>query len=107
MTELFAVDVRTVNEHLKNIFKDGELNEDSVTRNFRTTAADGKNYDTKFYVLDAILAVGYRVNSSEATQFRIWATNTLKEFITYNKSHFSQLRSGFYFSIIILLLNVS
>jgi len=82
MAELFAVDVRTVNEHLKNIFKTGELREDSVIRNFRTTAADGKTYDTKFYMLDAILAVGYRVNSREATQFRIWATNTLKEFIT-------------------------
>ncbi len=82
MAELFGVDVRTVNEHLKNIFKTGELKEDSVIRNFRTTAADGKGYNTKFYILDAILAVGYRVNSSEATQFRIWATNTLKEFIT-------------------------
>jgi len=82
MAELFAVDVRTVNEHLKNIFKTGELSEDSVIRNFRIAAADGKNYDTKFYILDAILAVGYRVNSSEATQFRIWATKTLKEFIT-------------------------
>ena len=51
---LFDVDVRTVNEHLKNIFKDGELTEDSVIRNFRTTAADGKNYNTKFYMLDAI-----------------------------------------------------
>lgn len=82
MAELFGVDVRTVNEHLKNIFKTGELNEDSVIRNFRTTAADGKSYDTKFYILEATLAVGYRVNSSEATQFRIWATETLKEFIT-------------------------
>lgn len=82
MAELFGVNVRTVNEHLKNIFKAVELNEVSVIRNFRTTAADGKTYDTKFYMLDAILAVGYRVNSIEATQFRIWATNTLKEFIT-------------------------
>lgn len=82
MAELFDVDVRTVNEHLKNIFKSGELAEDSVIRNFRTTAADGKSYDTKFYMLDVILAVGYRVNSREAMQFRIWATQTLKEFIT-------------------------
>ncbi len=82
MAELFGVDLRTVNEHLKNIFKTGELNEDSVIRNFRITAADGKTYNTKFYMLDAILAVGYRVNSNEATQFRIWATKTLKEFIT-------------------------
>ena len=82
MANLFGVDVRTVNEHLKNIFKTSELLENSVIRNFRTTAADGKSYDTKFYMLDAILAVGYRVNSNEATQFRIWATKTLKEFIT-------------------------
>lgn len=82
MAELFDVDVRTVNEHLKNIFKSGELAETLVIRNFRTTAADGKSYDTKFYMLDAILAVGYRVNSQEAMQFRIWATQTLKEFIT-------------------------
>ena len=65
MAELFGVDVRTVNEHLKNIFKTGELKEGSVIRKFRITAADGKNYHTKFYMLDAILAVGYRVNSSE------------------------------------------
>jgi len=82
MAELFGVDVRTVNEHLKNIFTNGELQEDSVIRNFRITAADGKNYDTKFYMLDVILAVGYRVNSSEAILFRVWATKTLKEFIT-------------------------
>jgi len=82
MAALFGVDVRTINEHLKNIFKTGELSDDSVIRNFRIAAADGKFYDTKFYMLDAILAVGYRVNSVEATQFRIWATKTLKEFIT-------------------------
>lgn len=82
MADLFGVDVRTVNEHLKNIFKTGELLKESVIRKFRITATDGKNYNTNFYLLDAILAVGYRVNSSEATQFRIWATNTLKEFIT-------------------------
>jgi hypothetical protein len=82
MAELFGVDVRTVNEHLKNIFDTRELDENSVIRKFRITAADGKNYNTNFYKLDAILAVGYRVNSNEATQFRIWATKTLKEFIT-------------------------
>jgi hypothetical protein len=82
MADLFGVDVRTVNEHLKNIFKTGELNEGSVIRKFRITAADGKNYDTKFYMLDAILSVGYRVNSNEATQFRILATKTLKAILT-------------------------
>ncbi len=81
IAELFNVDVRTINEHLKNIFKTNELDENSVIRKIRTTAGDGKNYNTNFYNLDAVIAVGYRVNSLEATQFRIWATNTLKEFI--------------------------
>jgi hypothetical protein len=81
MAELFNVTVPTVNEHLQNIFNTKELEKDSVIRNFRITAADGKNYDTQFYNLDSIIAVGYRVNSIEATRFRIWATKTLREFI--------------------------
>ena len=81
MAELFDVDKRTISEHLQNIFNSKELDEDSVIRNFRTTASDGKNYDTNFYNLDAIIAVGYRVNSKQATQFRIWATKILKEYI--------------------------
>lgn len=81
MAELFGVEVNTINYHLKEIFKSGELAEDSVIRIFRITASDGKNYNTQFYNLDAIIAVGYRVNSYQATQFRIWATKTLKEFI--------------------------
>ena len=81
MGDFFGVTVPTVNEHLRSIFATGELAEDSVIRNFRITAADGKSYDTKHYALDAIIAVGYRVNSKQATQFRIWATNTLKEFV--------------------------
>ena len=81
MAELFNVDVRTISEHLQNVFKTSELDSDSVIRNFRITANDGKNYNTQFYNLDAIIAVGYRVNSIEATRFRIWATKTLKEFI--------------------------
>ncbi|KKT76821.1 MAG: hypothetical protein UW70_C0012G0010 [Candidatus Peregrinibacteria bacterium GW2011_GWA2_44_7] len=81
MAELFEVDVRTVNEHLQNIFKSDELNEDSVIRKFRITAADGKMYDTMHYNLDVIIALGYRVNSRRATQFRIWATQRLKEYI--------------------------
>ena len=81
MGALFAVDVRTVNEHLQNIFKSGELDESSVIRKFRITASDGKQYMTNFYNLDAIIAIGYRVNSYQATQFRIWATKTLREFI--------------------------
>ncbi|VAW35016.1 Putative DNA-binding protein in cluster with Type I restriction-modification system [hydrothermal vent metagenome] len=81
MAEMFAVDVRTISEHLQNIFKSGELVEKSVVRIFRITAADGKKYLTNFYNLDAIISVGYRVNSHQATQFRIWATQTLREFI--------------------------
>ncbi len=77
---LFEVDVRTINEHLKNIFKTHELNENSVIRKFRITAADGKNYNTQFYNLDAIIAIGYRVNSERAMQFRQWATNILRDF---------------------------
>jgi hypothetical protein len=81
MGDLFGVDVRTVSEHLTNIFAIKELDESSVIRNFRITANDGKKYLTKFYNLDAIIAVGYRVNSIEATRFRIWSTKTLREFI--------------------------
>jgi len=80
MAELFDVDVRTVSEHLKNIFSSGELPEDSVIRNFRITASDGKSYNTQFYNLDAIISVGYRVNSKRATQFRQWATRVLSDF---------------------------
>jgi len=80
MAQLFDVDIRTVNEHLKNIFKSGELQEDSVIRKFRITAADGKKYNTNFYNLDVIISVGYRVNSVRATQFRQWATQVLREF---------------------------
>lgn len=80
MAELFAVDVRTVSEHLINIFQSSELLEDSVIRKFRNTASDGKSYLTQFYNLDAIISVGYRVNSVRATQFRQWATQVLREF---------------------------
>ena len=82
MAEIFAVDVRTVSEHLKNIFVTAELGEsNSVVRNFRITAFDGKTYSTRFYSLDAIISVGYRVNSLQATQFRRWATGVLREFL--------------------------
>ena len=80
MAELFAVDVRTVNEHLKNVFSSGELSDEAVIRKFRITAADGKSYLTQFYNLDAIISVGYRVNSVRAPQFRQWATGVLREF---------------------------
>jgi hypothetical protein len=81
MAQLFAVAVPAISKHLKNIFDSGELQQDSVISILETTAADGKNYKTTFYKLEAILAVGYRVNSAQATQFRIWATKTLQEFI--------------------------
>ena len=81
LAELFGVGVPAVNKHLKSIFESGELVEESVISVLETTAADGKTYKTRFYNLDAIIAVGYRVNSYQATQFRIWATKTLREFI--------------------------
>jgi hypothetical protein len=80
MAVLFGVDVRTISEHLRNLFDSGEAREDSVIRKFRTTAADGKNYDTQFYNLDAIIAVGFRVNSARAIQFRQWATGVLRDY---------------------------
>lgn len=81
LAELFGVEVQTINYHLKEIFKSSELAEDSVIRKIRITATDGKAYLTNFYNLDAIIAVGYRVNSYQATQFRIWATETLREYL--------------------------
>ena len=81
MAEIFGVSVKTVSEHLQNIFKSSELEESTVIRNFRITALDDKNYDTNFYNLDAIISVGYRVNSLQATQFRKWATGVLREFL--------------------------
>lgn len=80
MGELYGVNVRTVNEHLKNIFADNELEQMAVIRNFRITAADGKNYNTQHYNLSATIAVGYKVNSERAVQFRKWATGIIKEF---------------------------
>lgn len=81
MAELFSCSTDNISLHLKNIFKEEELIPESVTEEYSATAADGKKYKTKFYNLDAIISVGYRVNSSQATQFRIWATKTLKEYI--------------------------
>lgn len=81
IAELFDTSKQNISYHLNNIFKDNELQENSVVKEFLTTANDGKNYNTNFYNLDAIISVGYRVNSIQATQFRIWATQTLKEYI--------------------------
>jgi hypothetical protein len=81
MGELFQKDVRTINEHILNIIAEGELTEDSVIRKFRITAADGKSYDVAHYNLDVIISVGYRVKSHRGTQFRIWATQRLREYL--------------------------
>jgi len=81
MSELFGVNIPAISKHLSNIFEETELIENSVVSILEITASDSKNYKTKFYNLDAIIAVGYRVNSAKATQFRIWATQTLKEYI--------------------------
>jgi hypothetical protein len=80
MGSLYDVNVRTVNEHLKKIFADNELEENSVIRKFRITATDGKNYNTQHYNLSAIIAVGYKVNSERAVQFRKWASGIIKEY---------------------------
>ncbi|MDR3057817.1 MAG: virulence RhuM family protein [Prevotella sp.] len=85
IAELFGVDVRTVNEHLQNIFKSGELEKEATIRKIRIVQQEGSrevSRELDFFHLDAIIAVGYRVNSYQATQFRIWATNTLREYIT-------------------------
>lgn len=82
MAELFDCSTDNISLHLKNIFAEGELDKNSVTEKISATATDGKNYLTQFYNLDAIISVGYRVNSRKATQFRIWATSILKEYMT-------------------------
>ncbi|MBU0503136.1 MAG: virulence protein RhuM/Fic/DOC family protein [Candidatus Omnitrophota bacterium] len=79
IADLFIKDIRTINEHIQNIFKEGELKKNSVIRNFRITAADGKSYITNFYNLDVIISVGYRIKSRNGTRFRIWATNVIKK----------------------------
>ncbi|MBU1569366.1 MAG: virulence RhuM family protein, partial [Proteobacteria bacterium] len=81
LCELFQKSKATISEHISNIFKEGELVEASVVRKFRTTAYDGKAYETNHYNLDVIISVGYRVKSLQGTQFRIWATQRLKEYI--------------------------
>jgi len=101
MAELFQKDVRTVNEHLKNIFAEGELIPESVIRNFRITASDGKNYDTAHYNLDVIISVGYRVKSLRGTRFRQWTTQRLREYLikgfTLDDERLKQAGGGRYF----------
>jgi hypothetical protein len=81
LADLFAVDRSVVTKHLRNIFKEEELDKISVCAKFAHTAADGKTYSTQYYSLDAVLSVGYRVNSKRATQFRIWATKVLRDYL--------------------------
>ena len=81
MAELFQTTKQNISLHLQNIFEEGELSENSVVKEFLTTAADGKNYRTAFYTLDAIISVGYRIKSAVATRFRQWATQHIREYI--------------------------
>ena len=81
LVDLYQSSKSNVSEHIKHIFEEKELDENSVVRKFRTTATDGKNYDTTYYNLDLIISLGYRIKSRIATQFRIWATRRLKEYI--------------------------
>ncbi|WP_208985071.1 RhuM family protein [Maledivibacter halophilus] len=101
MCELFQKGKSTISEHISNIFKEGELKKDSVVRNFRTTAVDGKKYDVKHYNLDVIISVGYRVKSHRGTQIRIWATERLREYIikgfTMNDELLKKAGGGNYF----------
>jgi hypothetical protein len=101
MAELFQKNVRTINEHIRNIFAEGELAPESVVRKFRITADDGKVYGTQHYSLDVIISVGYRVRSHRGTQFRIWATERLREYIikgfALDDDRFKQVGGGNYF----------
>ena len=81
MSKVFEVGVPAISKHLKNIFEENELDKNSVVSKMEITADDGKNYNTEVYSLDAIIAVGYRINSKKATEFRIWATKILKEYM--------------------------
>ena len=81
LVDLYGSSKANVSEHIKHIFEEEELEEDSVVRNFRTAAADGKSYQTKYYNLDMIISLGYRIKSKIATQFRQWATKRLNEYI--------------------------
>lgn len=94
LAQLFAKNKRTISEHIRNLFKEGELEESAVVRNFRTTASDGKSYDTQHYNLDVIISVGYRVKSPQGVRFRQWATRLLKEHLlkgyTLNRQRFEQ-----------------
>lgn len=101
MADLFQRDKSTISRHIKNIFDEGELDRNSVVANFATTAADGKTYQVDYYNLDVIISVGYRVKSQRGVQFRIWATNILKEYIkkgfAMDDDRLKELGGGGYF----------
>ena len=105
MAELFQRDKSTISGNIKNIFTEGELQRDSVVANFATTAADGKTYQVDYYNLDVIISVGYRVKSKRGTQFRIWATNILKEYMkkgfVMDDERLKELGGGGYFKELI------
>ena len=101
LCEVFQKSKATISEHISNIFSEGELDQDAVVRNFRTTASDGKNYNVSYYSLDMIITIGYRVKSPQGTLFRIWATKRLNEYITkgfvLNDERFKSGQSMHYF----------
>ncbi len=105
MVELYQSSKANVSEHIKHIFAEGELSKNSVVRKFRTTAADGKSYETYFYNLDMIISLGYRIKSLTATKFRIWATERLKEYIikgfTLDDERLKELGGGGYWKELI------
>ncbi len=98
MTELFQRNKRTISEHIRNVFKEGELEEKAVVRKFRTTADDGKSYQVNYYNLDVIISVGYRVKSKQGTRFRIWATSIIKDHLvkgyTFNRKRLAEKGLG-------------
>lgn len=100
LVELYQTSKSNVSEHIKHIFEEGELEENSVVRNFRTTANDGKNYNVTYYSLDMIISLGYRIKSIVATHFRRWATEHLKEYMikgfTMDDERLKQLGGGRY-----------
>lgn len=105
MVELYQSSKANVSEHIKHIFAEGELSKNSVVRKFRTTATDGKSYETYFYNLDMIISLGYRIKSLTATKFRIWATERLKEYIikgfTLDDERLKELGGGGYWKELI------
>ncbi len=101
MADLFQRDKSVISRHIKNVFEEGELVPDSVVANFATTAADGKTYRVDYYNLDVVISLGYRVKSHRGTQFRIWATHRLREFIikgfALDDDRLKQVGGGNYF----------